>query len=134
MKLTIEPTNEMFATADGTMIRAWKGVDQAGEDAIVLVAGVSLTKGTGATDLVAALTPIPPPDPAWSDALRASMGKLWLIAGRLSDREAATVLAFAAARAAYRDPTCPARQCDNCGQEYRGTAVFCSHACAMGAA
>lgn len=32
----------------------------------------------------------------------------------------------------YRDPYWPERDCDRCGKPYRGPAVFCSFACAIG--
>jgi hypothetical protein len=35
------------------------------------------------------------------------------------------------ARAAYHDDAMPERTCDNCGQPYRGPAVYCSLGCAI---
>lgn len=39
--------------------------------------------------------------------------------------------ATAFARAAYRDDTFHPRDCDRCGQSYRGPAVYCSFECAI---
>jgi hypothetical protein len=35
------------------------------------------------------------------------------------------------ARASYRDDSFPERECDNCGKNYRGPAVYCSFECAI---
>jgi len=50
---------------------------------------------------------------------------------RLSDGEVQEIAGLVRSRAAFRDPSRPERECDGCGQPYRGPGVYCSFRCAQ---
>ena len=74
------------------MVRAWQGTTEEGAPVVALVAGVQVPADFPMPNLV----PIPPPDPAWSPALRDTIGLLWKIAPKLTDQEAEGLVRFAA--------------------------------------
>jgi hypothetical protein len=83
MSITISPTREFFE-AGGVLVRAWKGADQRGVEIVAMVAGVAVPS----LEPMPGLTPVPPPEPDWSDPVRQAMGRMWQAAGRLEDNEA----------------------------------------------
>jgi hypothetical protein len=60
--------------------------------------------------------------------------ELWInnavTVGRLNDHEQRELLSLLVSRSAYRDDRCAQRKCENCGEPYRGPAIYCCHACA----
>jgi hypothetical protein len=88
MNMTLEPTGQFVTLTGEVLCRAWEGKTDKGEDIMALVSVVQ-TKAE-----MPALTPVPPPEPTWSPTVRAAMGRLWQLAGKLLDEEAAAIVEF----------------------------------------
>ena len=120
MKVTLQPTGELYET-NPIMVRAWTGTTEDGAEIVAFIAGSITPKADRA-----ALAPSGQPSPP---SFAARLG-VWALFGKLSDAEASELLSFVTSRAAFRDDTCAERECDHCGNPYRGPSVYCCHACA----
>lgn len=129
-RLEVEPTDQFFE-ATGVVVRGWRGSFAGQDDVIAFIAGLALPNDTPPPGN---FRPIPPPVPEWSAIVTESMAELWRLAGRLSDREASDLVGFARARAAFRDPSFPVRECPHCGDDFRGPGIYCQLSCAFASA
>jgi hypothetical protein len=73
----------------GVEVRTWKGVTDAGETVIALIAAIA------APGSIMSMLPAPPPDHDWIPPTTAAMGELWSLASKLADGEANALVAIA---------------------------------------
>jgi hypothetical protein len=87
-KIHLEATDEL-SLFGGVEVRTWKGVTDAGETVIALIAAIA------APGSIMSMIPAPPPDHDWIPPTAAAMGELWSLAGKLADGEADALVAIA---------------------------------------
>ena len=66
MKITLEPTADLFRTDDGIPVRAWRGTTDRGTHVIAFIAAIAAPAGEDQSELLAELREIP--GPATADA------------------------------------------------------------------